>query len=466
MRALLVLLLAAVPAAAQQARMATDFEIAQMEKQLSGSYAFDVQVAARLNLGDARMARNEVSLARGQYETAAALAERERLDARRDSSISRYANATAYAALARAKLGSSARAFALLEESIRYASDDPDIWNLYASAMMNLSRPQKAVSAARNAVAVATERTSSLNQAVYEHALASALMSAQQNEEAEDLLVQLTGRLRSQEFAPLAREVAKQEAFEINNVTRGDVATYVSLLNRAQLRLAILYEDRGEPEKAREQYKRVLEARSDDVIALSAMARLARSPREREQLYDAAFEANPFSMALVREYQRELTEHPATGGKGTQLALQQLARGENRAGLETLDALLKRFPANETLKTLRSEADEEEMEAFVPASDPAGAELRALLDAFERLTPDQLAELDRTEYTSVVRFEGPVFESGRIDSVPFRFGTPVVFEGTFDVNAPLRLTYRILGVTRSGEADALLLEPLKLEVIQ
>jgi hypothetical protein len=93
--------------------------------------------------------------------------------------------------------------------------------------------------------------------------------------------------------------------------------------------------------------------------------------------------------------------------------------------------------------------------------------LRALLNAFEHLTPDQRAQLDRTTYTSVVRFEGTVFESGTIDGLPFRFPEPTIFQGTFDLAAPLRLTYRILGVTRSDDdSDALLLEPLRLEASQ
>jgi hypothetical protein len=62
-----------------------------------------------------------------------------------------------------------------------------------------------------------------------------------------------------------------------------------------------------------------------------------------------------------------------------------------------------------------------------------------------------------------VQFEGNAFESGTIDGVPFRFSTVTQFAGTFDATRPLRLTYRILGVTRAGERDALLLEPLRLE---
>src|SRR4029078_2117172 len=92
----------------------------------------------------------------------------------------------------------------------------------------------------------------------------------------------------------------------------------------------------------------VLEARSDDATALTALGR-----------WDDAFEANPFSMSLVREYQRYLRSHkpPVPDAVGVQRALVQLARGETRAARETLDALLAKFPANETLRTLRREAE-------------------------------------------------------------------------------------------------------------
>lgn len=450
-RALLILVLA-LPAFAQ--RLASDFEIAQMEKQLARSKDFESQLSGRLNLGDVRAARNELTLARNEYRTALELAQRERLDARRDSSLTRYANATSYTALAQAKLGREAEAFALLEESARYSSDDAENWNLYASAMRTLRRPRKAVAAARNAVAIAATKNDPLDLAVYQHALATSLIEAGETREAEQLLVTVTESLRSKDFAALQREVARAESFEVYSSARGDVAAYVSLLNRAQLRLASLYEKRGDTANARIQYERVLEGRSDDVTALAALGR-----------YDEAFAANPFSMALVRQYQRHLQTHPERGGAGVQLALQQLARGELRAARETLDALLAKFPNNDTLRTLRREA-EGAANVALPSASPTANELRALISAFERLTPEQRGALDQATYTSVVRFAGDVFEAGTIDEVPFRFGAPVQFQGTFDITAPLRLTYRILGVTKSGDADALLLEPVQLEAVR
>ncbi len=462
----LLALVLALPLAAQS-RIASDFELAQMEKQLAQSRDFESQLSGRLNLGDVRAARNETSLARAEYLKAFDLAEKERRAARRDASLTRYANATSYAALAQAKLGRAASAFALLEETARYASDDAEAWNLYASAMRTLRLPRKAVSAARNAVAIAAAKDDQLDLAIYQHALATALIEADEVREAETLLVTVTDMLRSQRFESLQRDVARAESFEVYSSARGDVAAYVSLLNRAQLRLASLYERRGESERARLQYQRVLEGRSDDVVALNALARLASSDAERERYYAEAFEANPFSMALVREYQKRLRDSSpsidaATTGGAMRKALAQLARGEQRAARASLDALLAKFPQNETLRTLRREA-ESAANIALPSTNATAAELRALLGGFERLTPEQRVTLEQTTYTSVVQFEGNAFESGTIDGVPFRFSTVTQFAGTFDVTRPLRLTYRILGVTRAGDRDALLLEPLRLE---
>ena len=50
--------------------------MAQMEKQLARSREFEAQLSGRLNLGDVRAARNELSLARAEYLKAADLAER------------------------------------------------------------------------------------------------------------------------------------------------------------------------------------------------------------------------------------------------------------------------------------------------------------------------------------------------------------------------------------------------------
>ena len=458
MKRLLVIALITLPLFGQ--RLASDFEIAQMERQLASARGFEAQLSARLNLGDARSARSERSLARNEYAKALDLAAKERLDARRESSMTRYAIATSYAALAQAKLGRDSEAFALIEEALRYTSDDPETWNLYASAMRIMDRPRKAVSAARNAVAIANPEKP-LDVAVYQHALASMLIEANELDEAERLLVALTGTLRSSRFEALRREVARGEAFEVQSSARGDVAAYVSLLNRAQLRLASLYERRGAAAKAREQYQRVLEGRSDDATALAGLARLSASESERDRHYAEAFDANPFSLTLVREYQRYARERrPAvaddTTGARVRKAIVHLAYGERRAARTILDALLAQFPANETLRTLRREA--EQQPAAIPSAEPSPAELRTLLEGFEQLTPDQRLALDEKTFTSVVRFKDGVAYEGTIGDVPFRFASEMVFSGAFDFTQPLELTYRIAGVAN----DSLFLEPLQI----
>jgi tetratricopeptide (TPR) repeat protein len=469
-----LLVLALLLFSAQQTRVASDFEIAQMERQLATSPGFVAQLSARLNLGDLRLTRNENALATAEYAKAADLATRERLEARRAADMTRYATATSYAALAEAKLSHDARAFELGEEALRYASDSAKTWNLYASTMSLLHKTAKAASAARNAVAIASAdaHTNPLDLAIYQYSLATFT-------DDEALLRTVVASLESSVFDPLKKSVVRNESFEVYSTTRGDEAAYVALLNRAQLRLGALYEKRGDVADARATYESVLAARSDDPTALAALARLA--PDERR--YAEAFDANPFSLALIREYQRYLDRaHPAapdetTAGAEVRRALQQLHAGESRAARATLDALLARFPDNDTLRTLRREA--EEHAAGAPAfltsgkdtAQPTGAELRQLLGL--TLTPEQRAALDRMTLAGVATFacasttdERTTLASGTIDGVPFRFAEPTVFTGTFPANAPLRLTYRILGVTDVNGADGLLLEPLRVEAIR
>ncbi|HEY0142613.1 MAG TPA: hypothetical protein VGF48_17070 [Thermoanaerobaculia bacterium] len=467
--ALLPLLLLLATTAFAQTRIASDFEIAQMEKQLARSRDFSAQLSGRLNLGDLRMARNEVSLARAEYTKALETAERQRLDARRDADMRRYAEATSYAALAQAKLGRDGEAFALLEESARYTADDAETWNLYASAMNVLRRQQKAASAARNAVKIASDAVAKLpttrkrlDLAVYQYALASALTDSV---EAERVLREVTGSLRSNAFDDLRRAVAREESFEIYSSARGDAAAYVALLNRAQLRLGMLLEQRGDAAGARVQFARVVESRSDDVIALAALARLATNDEERERRYAEAFEANPFAASLVRDYRRHLAQQPpreiddSTIGGRMRLALAQLERGDKRNAQKTLDALIALHPANETLRALRRETAITATFA-IPSATPTASELRNVIDTLESITDEQRAALDAMTFTSLVQFDATPFASGTIDGLPFRFSGPTQFAGTFDATRPLLLTYRILGV---AAGDALLLEPLRLE---
>jgi hypothetical protein len=472
-----------------QTRIASDFEIAQMQQQIARSHDFLSQLSGRLNLGDLYLSRSETATARAEYETALQIAAGERIAARKESDMTRYATATAYTALAEAKLGHDAAAFAAAEESIRYTSDSAKSWNLYATAMSLLRKPVKAASAARNAIAIATRDLASspsvanrLDLAVYEYSLASASIESGQAAEAERLLRTITTELRSNDFASLRRDVARGESFQIYSTARGDEAAYLSLVNRAGLRLASLFEQRGDVAAAKREFERVLEWRTDDPTALAALARLS-SPAERERYFAAAFDANPFSMNLVREYQRNGApasaglDESSTGGQ-VRKALVEMHRGEMRAARDTLDVLLLKFPNNDTLKILRRETEEAgAVPVFLTAGPtnvtPSEMELRQLLALLqsERLTAEQRAALDRIYFVSIVAFDPAagaaaatqqtVFASGAIGGVRFKFAEPTAFTGSFGTQA--RLTYRILGATEINGSDALLLEPVRLE---
>jgi hypothetical protein len=482
-RMLIVIALLAMPAFAQTTRIASDFEIAQMQQQLTRSHDFLSQLSGHLNLGDARLARSESALARREYAQAFELASNERLDARRASDLARYATATSYAALASSKLGRDANAFELSEEAIRYESGEAKTWNLYASTMSLLRKPAKAASASRNAVSLARrdlaqspELGNRIDLAIYQYALASASIETGQTSEAERLLVEVTSSLRSTEFDSLKRDVARRESFEIYSSARGEASSYISLLNRSQLRLAALYESRGDAARARQQYENVLAARSDDPTALAAIARLSQSGEH----FAEAFDANPFSLALVRDYRRYLSTHRAEEAEGDSAGARMrrvliaMNRGESHAAKTTLDALDKQFPDNDTLRTLRAELDKpNETPAFLRAgvttATPSASDLHSLIALFndDRLTPEQRAALDKIAMTSIVQFderkEAPanqtIFEAGEIDGVRFRFSEPMAFSGDFAAHAPLRLTYRVLGASN----DELLLEPIQLE---
>lgn len=479
-----------------QSRIASDFEIAQMKAQLAASREFLAQLSGHMNLGDAYAARSELSTARARYTTALEIAARERVTSRRQSDLTSYSTATSYAAMAQAKLGRGPEAFALLEEAMRYSSDSAKSWNLYASAMNVLAQPRKAASAARNAVAIATREAAAapstanqLDLAIYQHALAIALIETNETTDAERLLRSVLASLESPAFDVLRRQVERSESFEVYSTARGEAAAYVSLLNRAQLRLAALLEARGDLPGARAAYQRVLETRTDDPTALTALARLSddSDDKERDGLFAAAFDANPFSLPLIREYQRHLARSPpvdvdvTTTGGGVRGALMQNARGEKRAARATLDAMLRTFPGNETLSLLRSETESTaSVPRFLTAQapparlplQPVPSELRQLLEAGQRLAPEHRAALDALVFVSTVSFETAdpangqtVLLRGVIDDVPFRFSEPTAFNGVFTAETPLRLTYRILGPTEVDGRPALLLEPLGLAAL-
>ncbi len=430
-----------------QTRIASDFEIRQMERQIAQSRDFVSQLSGHLNLGDLRLTRNEAAVARNEYAKALEIALNERVASRRASDLTRYATATSYAALAQAKLGDAADAFVLSEEAMRYSSYSAKSWNLYASAMSQLHLPAKAASASRNAVALEHDP---LDLAIYKYSLASALGDSP---EAEQLLTEVVKSLRSETFASLRQQVARAESFEIYSSARGDVAAYVSILNRSQLRLASLYEQRGDLARASEQYANVLADRSDDPTALAAIARLEPT----EDHYKQAFDANPFSLPLIRDYQRFLSGGPPSSaaaaedrgapqstGDLVRLALQQMRRAEYPTAIVTITTVEKQFPNNDALELLRREI-EQKRSVFIAAL-------------------ENRSRLDKETFTGTVVFDqGPPFETGKIDGTPFRFSEPMAFNGSFVANVPLRLTYRILGATQLNGADALLLEPIRLE---
>jgi hypothetical protein len=450
--------MALVLAAFLQTRIASDFELQQMQQQVERSKDFLSQVSGRLNLGDVRLARNEPALARAEYAKALDAATKERLAARAASQLTRYATATSYAALAAAKLGEAAQAWELSEEALRYESGSAKTWNLYASTMELLGKPAKAASAARNAVAL---ETNPLDLAVYKYTLASVLGSTP---EAEKLLLDVIDTLRSDQFASLRASVARREQFEIYSSAKGQEAAYISLLNRSQLRLAALYEARGALDAAREQYRRVLEGRSDDPTALAALARLATTEGEREKYFAAAFDANPFSLPLIHAYRATAQPQGDTTGAKMRRLLYAMQHDELQSARAQLDALAKEFPENDTLRQLRRELDARangSLDFLRTKTPPTEPELRTLIARFSDLAPEQRAALDATTFTSTVTFDQPMpFESGTIDGVPFKFSEPMQFNGAFSAHVPLRLTYRILGAS----GDAVLLEPLRLEV--
>lgn len=488
--AIAIVLFAATSAYAQ--RMASDFEIARMREQIASSPDFTAQLSGRLNLGDLYLSRNDRTAAATEYQRALELANRERMAARSQSDITGYSTVTAYAGLAQAKLGRGPESLALLEESIRFASDSAKTWNIYASAMTLLERPEKGASAARNAVSIARkelEKTPTtearLDLAIYQHALATALIDVERDREAEALLGEVIASLGSTAFDAVRRDVERTETFEIYSTARGETAAYLSLLNRAQLRLAALKEKRGDVAAARAIYRRVLDQRSDDPTALAAFARLV-PPAEQAQWFAAAFDANPFSLPLIRAYQAHIATHGApsidSGGSGAAVrqAIHQIAAGETRTARATLDALLVRFPTNETLRRLRADIDARtEMPRFLlggrnEAVEATGDVLRQVIGSNSGLTPDQRRLLDTTTFRGLASFfeatsgsEGQtILESGTIDGVVFRFPQPTAFLGTFAASTPLRLTFRMLGVTEVNGRDALLLEPLGIEVVQ
>jgi Tfp pilus assembly protein PilF len=450
---------------AQETRISSDFELQQMERQAATARDFATEVSAHLNLGELHLTRNESALANMEYRKALSIASGERTRSREAGDLAKYATATMYAGLARAELGDERNAFELLDEATRYAGDDAKTWNLYANAMNVLAFRDKAAAAARNAVAIAERGGAQpIDLAIYRFTLANDAP----RDEAIALLERVIATLKSKQFNGVRREIARNESFEIYSSVHSNAAAYISLLNRSQLKLAQLYEQRGDAARARKTYQAVLAARSDDPAALAAIARLSKSNEERARYFADAFDANPFSLDTIDAYEEWLRSGGAVRDDSTSVGAQvrrdveQIVRGER----PSLEALMKQFPNNDTLRylaTTRRNAPPPFLTGTVTAVTPSPAELRSLMQL--DLTPDQRVALDGITFTSVVTFNaGPpapsgqtIFESGAIAGVPFKFSEPVAFSGTFPVTA--RLTYRILGVS----GTALLLDPVKLE---
>ncbi len=498
MKRLVPILLAAALSpmtASAQSRIASDFEIAQMTRQLATSSGFVAQLSARLNLGDARRARSESASARAEYQRAFDLAEEERLAARWAGALTRYATATSYAALTAAKLAQRDRAFALAEEAVRYESGSAKSWNLHASVMSVLGYPAKAVASASNAVAIAAvdlEHDGSLDNrldlVVYEYALAGALADAQKRDEAVMRLRKASSTLDGAAFSGLRRDAASSESFEVYSTARGNVAAYLSLVNRVHLRLGALLENAGDTTAARQSYARVLQSRSDDSTALAGLGRLSGSATERERHFAEAFDANPFDLALVREYQQYATkgqlaevDDSTTGGK-MRRAILELSRGDRLAAARTFESLRSAYPANDTIalliaETTRAETVPQFLTSGSGVQSANESELSALIAllASDRLSAEQRAALDHVTLASEVVFDSDRspgsdtttdFASGHVGRAIVRFAQPFRFTGRYSAGVPLRLTYRVLGATRAGDADALLIEPVRLEAIR
>jgi hypothetical protein len=491
-RLFLLLVLALAPSfASAQSRIASDFEIAQMQRQLATSPGFTAQVAARLNLGDARRVRNESELARAEYARAFELAGKERAESRRDGALTRYATATSYAALAAAKLGHEAQAFELAAEAMRYEAGSAKSWNLDASVMSLLGYPVKAIASASNAVTIAENDLkhsvtvdNQLDLAVYQYALAGALAESHRNDEAMKLLRSISSALERDSFATIRRSAAESESFEVQSSARGDVAAYLSLVNRVHLRLGALQENAGDAAAARESYARVLRWRTDDATALAAMARLSGSTAQREQRFAEAFDANPFSKTLVDEYRRYLASGAKPDIDGTTVgvrmraALARLAAGDRSRAAKILEPLRAAYPDNDTVASLLNEANAVEAipsflvrEETIAEASAADLAMALALLASGRLTAVQRGTLDRIQLRSEVTFdevdssdaESTAFLTGLAGSVKIRFAQPVRFRGAFASGTPLHLTYRILGLTQAGGSDALLVEAVQLE---
>lgn len=520
MRALFAILLIVFASAAfaSEGRLTSDYEIETARRQLAAARTPAARFAPHLNLGDLFSARHEAEPARHHYGEALSLAEEMARSARDRSDFSGYADATAYRGAALAKLGRAGEAWAAFEEALRYAADEARLWNLYASGMRVARLPRKAEAAARNAVFLAAERSERdakalLDLAVYRYALAGAILEQRPGDaEAGSLLETIVSDLDSPALASVRESARRNEKFEVYSIVRSDADALVSLRTRALLLLARHHESRGELGAARQAWQRVLSFREDDAIALAGLARIASGVAETERLHQAALEANPWSVPLLRNYERYAagggTPEPEGSGAaaGLRRALWLLANGRGAEASAVSQALEREHGSRATIHYVRARSaiaigELEQARSFAemlgnlpeasillreiaarrdsideasrllatlesPVVDPDPATLLSLgrllaagLPAAELQRADALIFASRVELDEPLdRREGvTLFASGSIDGHPFRFSVPTAFRGELTAGAH-RLEYRLAGT--SGET--LLLEPIGL----
>jgi tetratricopeptide (TPR) repeat protein len=514
---LLVVFTASSSLQAQGTRLASDFEIETVRRQIAGQRDPQAQIAAWLNLGDLLMNRSHSREAREAYQTAFELASTARVDARHASDMTRYGRSTSYAALAQARLGSRGAAFDLFEESLRYLGDSPVSWNLYASGLLVLGQFEPSAAAARNAVAIAQRSggesaSAQLDLSVYRYTLASALAGTSAGRaEAVTELEAIIATLESSRFDRIRRQVTAQESFEIFSTTSSNPAAYLSLLLRSRLKLSSLYEERGESGRAAEIYREVLRQRTDQPQALAALARIAGDLKERQHYFAEAFDANPFAPSLIRSYEEALpavalADRSLRTGARVREAIEHLHAGRAAAARQVLDGLLHDFPGNESLLalaarsesmagnqreaarllesvrtsaarqlaskdasagTLRQElASLSDEPAVVQIASDRFVELRLLLGRSD-LTAAERQALDRTLFSSAVTLldaivaDGSTTASGALaGSTLLDFGAPISFRGGFEAGETHQLEFRLIGLRHESE-DALLVEPVR-----
>lgn len=345
----------------------TDFELSALEKKLKTTRDTIAVAAVHLNVGDVRASRNEPALAKQAYATARSMLSEEARRAGANADLARYSRAIAYLGIAEAKLGEAGAARRSFEEALRYQSDSPSIWNLYSSAMTVLGYRQKAIANARVAVHLGADANTSssnspslLDLAVFKYGLANALLRNESDEASSDeaaiLLADIIELLQSDELEQVRERVVRNESFEVFSSTDGDENAFVALRNRARLRLARLYEQKNRPSLAREEYERLLADRTDDAAALSALARMTASTEEKQKYFEAAFEADPYSISLIDEYERYLMSsgsihrtEDATSEVTVRRALTEHALTHHLDEKRTLEKLLVNHPENATL---------------------------------------------------------------------------------------------------------------------